>query len=43
MVSGYEYDDERMSKDMLEDIRDRNQFHTIINSIETLNKICDRI
>ena len=43
MSSGNESDAEPMSKDMLEDIRDGNQFHTIINSREARYKICYRI
>ena len=31
MVSGYEYDDERISKDMLEDIRDGGKSHPSVN------------
>ena len=41
MSSGDGYDDEPISMDMLEDIRDGSQYHPIINRREALYKIRD--
>ena len=43
MSSGYEYDAEPMSTDMLEDIRDGSQSHMSINRIEARYNIRDHI
>ena len=43
MSSGDEYDAEPMPVDMLEDIRDRSQSHSIINSKDVHYKICYRL
>ena len=41
--SGYESEDQTMSKDILEDIIDVSQSHPIINRIEARYNICDCI
>ena len=41
--SGYESDDEPMSTEMLEDIRDVSQSHPNVNRRESRYKICDLI
>ena len=41
--SGDESDDKPMSKEMLEDIHERSQYHTNVNSREARYKICDHI
>ena len=41
--SGDESDDEPMSKDMLEDIRDGSKYHPSVNRREARYKICDCI
>ena len=43
MDSGDESDDEPMSMEMLEDIRDRSQSHPYVNSREARYKIRDHI
>ena len=43
MDSGDEYEDEPMSMDMLEDMRDSSQSCPSINKREVRYKICDRI
>ena len=43
MDSGNESDDEPISTEMLEDIRDRNQFHPNVNRREARYKIRDSI
>ena len=43
MDSGYESEDEPMSTDTLEDIRDISQSHPIVNRRESRYKICDCI
>ena len=43
MSSGDGSDDEPMSTDMLEDIRDGSQYHPIIHMREARYNICDRI
>ena len=43
MFSGDEADDDTLTTEMLEDIRDGSQFHTNINRREARYKIRDRI
>ena len=43
MDSDDESDDEPMSTEMLEDIRDGSQYHPSVNRRETHYKICDHI
>ena len=43
MYSGNESDHDLISKEMLEDIRDRSQSHPNVNKIESRYKICDSI
>ena len=43
MNSGYESDNDLISKDMLEDIRDVSQYHPNVNRREQCYKIRDRI
>ena len=43
MDSGYEYEDEPMSTEMLKDICDGSQSHPSVNRREACYKICDNI
>ena len=43
MDSSDEYEDEHISTDMLEDIRDGSKYHTSVHRIESRYKIRDHI